>query len=235
MTAKLVSPWTCSNIYSDTTLAKGFCPFQGSKCGKIQSFDFADVGEKTNINITLAAGETCTYKVRSFKGFPAFKPSDTTGFEIENVDYDDDDIQNSRRILGGGKGGSNKTQDQRKSEGFKADSDLPRPNRNITIPRKRSALNGTNPERGPKVGKFDPSKSGSQKFKGGAHNKSEPLEKTRYQQISITALGNLTTFSRILQADSYTMTLEIGSEDFSGAYSLVFSASVLIFSLFTFF
>jgi hypothetical protein len=106
--AKLASPWTCSNTYADPTLAKGFCPFQGSKCGNIQSFDFADVGEKTNINITLAAGETCTYKVRSFKGFPAFKPSDTTGFEIENVDYDDDDIQNNRRMLGEG-GKNNRT------------------------------------------------------------------------------------------------------------------------------
>lgn len=97
--AKLAAPWSCSNTYTDKTLAKGFCPFQGSKCGNIQSFDFGEVGEKTNINITLAPGETCHYKVRSFKGFPAFKPSDTTGFEIENVDYDDDDLQNGRRML----------------------------------------------------------------------------------------------------------------------------------------
>ena len=25
--ANLAAPWTCSNIYSDPTLAKGFCPF----------------------------------------------------------------------------------------------------------------------------------------------------------------------------------------------------------------
>jgi hypothetical protein len=106
----------------------------------------------------------------------------------------------------------------------------------MTIPRNGSEINGTRPDKGPKVAKFDPSSNEKQRFKGGNQNKSEPLEKTRYQQISITALGNLTTSSaRILQADSYTMTLEIGSEDFSGAYSLVFSGFVLIFSLFAFF
>jgi hypothetical protein len=54
----------------------------------------------------------------------------------------------------------------------------------------------------------------------------------------VTALGNLTTSSRILQSDVFTMTLEIGSEDFeadSGAFSLFFSASVLVFSLLAFF
>ena len=126
-------------------------------------------------------------------------------------------------MLGGGKG-SNKTADERKKDGFKAESDSPKPRKNITIPRNGSALNGTNPNKGPKVAKFDPSTETKQKFKGGALNKSEPLEKTRYQQISITALGNLTTSSgRILQTDdSYTMTLEIGSDDFSGAFGLFF-------------
>ena len=133
--AKLASSWTCSNTYSDPALAKGFCPFQGSKCGNIQSFDFAEVGEKTKINITLAAGETCTYKVRSFKGFPTYKPFETIGFEIENVDYDDDDINNSRRMLDGAKMGSNKTQEQRKKDGFKAESEAPRPNRSVIISR----------------------------------------------------------------------------------------------------
>jgi hypothetical protein len=64
------------------------------------------------------------------------------------------------------------------------------------------------------------------------------LCKPRYQQLSVTALGNLTTSSRILQSDVFTMTLEIGSEDFeadSGAFSLFFSASVLVFSLLAFF
>jgi len=136
----------------------------------------------------------------------------------------------------GSKKGLNKTQDERKKEGFKAESEAPKPNRNMTINRGDQQNNGTQPAKGPKAGKFDPSDSNSQKFKGGNRDKSEPLEKIRYQQISVTALGNLTTSSsRILQEDLYLMSLEIGSEDFSGAYALVFSASALIISLFAFF
>jgi len=40
----------------------------------------------------LKAGETCTYNVQADCGLPSLKPNDTTGFEIETVDYDDDDI-----------------------------------------------------------------------------------------------------------------------------------------------
>ena len=108
-------------------------------------------------------------------------------------------------------------------------------NRNQTAQAGKDGRQG----KGPKFAKFDPSNApkGQQKFKGGARmNKTEPLCKKRYQQISVTALGNLTTnASRILQSDQYTMTLEIGSEDFSGAFNLFFSASVLVFSLFAFF
>ena len=131
--AKLATTWTCSNIYSDPAIAKGFCPFQASKCGSIQSLDFGEIGEKTSINITLAPGETCTYRVRSFKGFPFYKPSQTVGLEFENVDYDDDDIQNVAAQKPG-----NRSQDERKKNGFKAESDAPRPNRNVMIPRNAS-------------------------------------------------------------------------------------------------
>lgn len=200
--AKLPAPWTCSNTYTDKVLAKEFCPFQGAKCGSIQNFDFGDVGENTNINITLAPGETCNYRVRTYKGFPTFQPSDTTGFEIENVDYDDDDLQDERRMLQveGGKRGLNKTKDERKRLGFKAESESPKPKRNKSVSY-RCDDNGTQPKKGPKAGKFDPSDPNSKKFKGGNRDKSEPLEKVRYQQISVTALGNLTsnTSSRILQ------------------------------------
>ncbi len=117
----------------------------------------------------------------------------------------------------GSKKGLNKTQEERKKGGFKAESEAPKPNRNM-VPR-REGNNGTQPAKGPKAGKFDPSNPNSQKFKGGNPNKAEPLEKIRYQQITVTALGNLTsnTSSRILQEDLYSMSLEIGSEDFSGA------------------
>jgi len=63
------------------------------------------------------------------------------------------------------------------------------------------------------------------KFKGGKMNGgNDTLCKPRYQQISVTALGNLTSASsaRLLQTTTggdtyYSMQLTIGSEDFSGA------------------
>jgi hypothetical protein len=100
----------------------------------------------------------------------------------------------------GGKRGLNKTKDERKRLGFKAESESPKPKRNKSVSY-RCDDNGTQPKKGPKVGKFDPSDPSSKKFKGGNRDKSEPLEKVRYQQISVTALGNLTSNSskRILQ------------------------------------
>jgi len=257
--ANLASQYTCSNSYADPTLAKALCPFDGSKCGANQNFDFGDVGEQTSINITMAAGDSCTYQIKTECGLPAFKPSTTSGFEIENVDYDDDDLadDNSTRTLrmlerddNKGKRGekgereswrSNKTTDERKKQGFKADKEPPKLKRNRKF--NRNSTDDDDKDRrkgkGPKFGRFDPSKSekGRQKFKGGNRkDKTEPLCKPRYQQISVTALGNLTSnSSRILQSDIYTMTLEIGSEDFSGALNLFFSASVLVFSILTFF
>lgn len=243
--AKLAAPWTCSNIFSDPVLAKGFCPFPRTKCGASQDFDFGEVGEKTDISINITAGETCTYRIKADCGVPSFKPSTTDGFEIDNVDYDDDDLDESSRLRilqgkdnkGNNSWRSNRTKEERKSAGFKAEREIRRAARNMTI--RRNQTDGAG-KRGPKVAKFDPSavRDGKQRYKGGKRNGTEPLCKPRYQQISVTALGNLTTSSRILQSDVYTMTLEIGSDDFevsAGAFSLFFSASVLVFSLLAFF
>jgi hypothetical protein len=56
--------------------------------------------------------------------------------------------------------------------------------------------------KGPQIAKYDPSTNGGQKvFKDGAKaNATDPICKKRYQQITVTALGNLTTTnsSRIL-------------------------------------
>ena len=98
--------------------------------------------------------------------------------------------------------------------------------------------NGPQDNKGPKAGKFNSSeaKDGKKKFKDGNFT-GEPLEKKRYQHITVTALGNLTVGSRILQsADSFTMNLEVGAEDVSGCAKLFFSASIIVvvslFSLF---
>ena len=136
--AKLAAPWTCSNSFSDPVLAKGFCPFPRSKCGSNQDFDFGEVGEKTDINITVSAGETCTYRIKAECGLPSFKPSTTDGFEIDNVDYDDDDLDETstlRMLQGKGNNSwtSNRTKEERKSAGFKAEKEVRKVARTMKI------------------------------------------------------------------------------------------------------
>jgi hypothetical protein len=78
-------------------------------------------------------------------------------------------------------------------------------------------------QKGPQANFFDPSQiqDGEFKFKGGKKLSSdEQICKKRYQQLSITALGNLTnaTTSRILQTASnqtvYTMQVQVGTSSF---------------------
>jgi len=39
------SKYLCSNSYSDSTLAKGMCPFNPNNCGNASAFAFSSVGE----------------------------------------------------------------------------------------------------------------------------------------------------------------------------------------------
>jgi hypothetical protein len=81
------------------------------------------------------------------------------------------------------------------------------------------------PIRGPQAARYDPtSNGGERKFKGGVKNgKNDTLCKKRYQQIAITALGNLTqSTTRILQTSNtttstptYSMQLTVGAGEFS--------------------
>lgn len=80
------------------------CPFNKTSCGGNNTIDFQgdSVGEKKVINITLPTGETCQFKVKAKCGLPAFEPlNETTGFDIQIVDYDEDDLDtaNSARLL----------------------------------------------------------------------------------------------------------------------------------------
>ena len=63
---------------------------------------------------------------------------------------------------------------------------------------------------GPQVNTFDPQTDGSEhKYKGGSMNgQNDTICKMRYQQISVTALGNLTdtTTARLLQASGTNTT-----------------------------
>lgn len=87
--------FNCSNKYTNTMLAKALCPFRKNACGNNTAFGFDTTGEKQSVNITLAQGETCTFQVQTACGLPSFKPNDTTGFDIETVDYDEDDLSSA--------------------------------------------------------------------------------------------------------------------------------------------
>jgi hypothetical protein len=89
--------WTCSKRnYTDPVLALGMCPFTKTRCGSANStlnFTGSLVGQRQTLNVSLAIGETCTYRVQSNCGLPEFTPlANTTGFDIQVVDFDDDDV-----------------------------------------------------------------------------------------------------------------------------------------------
>lgn len=114
----------------------------------------------------------------------------------------------------------------------------PLPPRNILPVRPDRPLNGTNNTKGPITGpqarRFDPNQGPEQRFKGGEKPSKANVCKKRYQQISITAIGNLgsSTTSRILQTSTtppiYTMTLEVGTTIFSSAVTKLAAFAVLV-------
>ena len=49
------------------------------------------------MKIELEPGETCSYFINAECGVPGYKPDTTLGFDIESIDYTDEDIGNVRR------------------------------------------------------------------------------------------------------------------------------------------
>ena len=49
------------------------------------------------MRIELEPGETCSYFINAECGVPAYRPDSTLGFDIESIDYTDEDIRNVRR------------------------------------------------------------------------------------------------------------------------------------------
>jgi len=97
------SNYTCSNKYTDKMLAKNVCPYQSSKCGgKGSTFRFSTWGDSTkvNFNATLSNGDSCSYILNTQCGVPAFQVGDTTGVQIETIDYTDDEATRRRVLLG---------------------------------------------------------------------------------------------------------------------------------------
>ena len=226
-------------------MAKAICPFNKRSCGINSAFSFDSVGQKQNISITLNKGEACTFQVEAQCGLPAFKPNDTTGFDIETIDYDEDDldstgIQAQEREDRNGNSTS-KTEGKGPRKEFGSDKKPPKPPK-IAVPKRsdrpdqekkgpannngNKTENENQKKKGPEAKRFNPDekkKGESQKFKNGVRNGNENICKRRFQQLSVTALGDVnSTTARILQTEDpevYIMTLEIGSEDFSGAVS----------------
>ncbi len=94
------SSYICSNTYADPFLAKALCPFRKAACGGNNTVSFTDVNQEVKLAINLTEGETCTLHVKANCGIPKFKPNDTTGFDIESVDFDEDDLDTSRILQG---------------------------------------------------------------------------------------------------------------------------------------
>lgn len=49
------------------------------------------------MKIELDPGDTCSYFINAECGVPGYKPDTTLGFDIESIDYTDEDIGNVRR------------------------------------------------------------------------------------------------------------------------------------------
>jgi hypothetical protein len=78
-------------------LAKNLCPFNKDNCGPSNNITFQVWNLQEGFDIKLGAGETCSYMISAECGMPSFKPSTTVGFDIETIDYTDEDIGNTRR------------------------------------------------------------------------------------------------------------------------------------------
>jgi hypothetical protein len=95
------SSWTCSSSYNDKLNAKGLCPFRSNSCGPKALYKYTSYGAnfQDRVNITLQPGETCSFQIATECGLPMFQPSNTTGFDIEMIDYSDIDGTARRRFL----------------------------------------------------------------------------------------------------------------------------------------
>ncbi|TNV80704.1 hypothetical protein FGO68_gene3593 [Halteria grandinella] len=90
--AKDTKSYNCSSQYQNTLLAKALCPFKKANCGNSSAFNFTSVGQEQDISISLGEGDTCTYIVSTECGLPEFNVSSSSGFQIEVVEYDDEDL-----------------------------------------------------------------------------------------------------------------------------------------------
>jgi len=100
------SNYTCSLTYSDMDYALTFCPQKKDKCGSKQEISFDDEEGSESVEVkNLTRGETCSYKMKSNCGSPAFKVNGTK----VNITYIEFEGSQVNKTMGGkGKGKSPK-------------------------------------------------------------------------------------------------------------------------------
>ena len=90
--------YMCSFTFTDPEYAMSMCPQKQSVCGTRQTVEFDDFGQTRSITTAvMTEGDSCTYKILSSKGAPAFKRTDTAtldsnNFEISFLEFDGEKV-----------------------------------------------------------------------------------------------------------------------------------------------
>lgn len=82
--------YMCSSQYSDKEYALQMCPQKQAVCGTNQTMEFTQTGQEQNVTISgMTTGDSCSYKIKSKKGSPAFKMSNssTAGDSKVNITF----------------------------------------------------------------------------------------------------------------------------------------------------
>lgn len=91
--------FTCSMTYSDLDYALTMCPQRKNKCGDKQDLEIQEGETQTVEVVNLEAGETCTYKVKSDCGSPAFKMEEgpTDGVDISFIEFEGEQVKKTSK------------------------------------------------------------------------------------------------------------------------------------------
>ena len=100
--------YQCSFTFTDTEYAMSMCPQKQSICGSKQTIEFGEeYGDTSSITATgMGDGDSCTYKILSSKGAPAFKVVDTASinsnnFEITFLEFEASKVEKTDGTLPG--------------------------------------------------------------------------------------------------------------------------------------
>ena len=95
--------YTCSKTYSDMDYALTFCPQKKEKCGPKQDYSFDDEESSESVTVSnLTLGESCSYKMKSDCGSPAFKVNGTK-VNITYIEFEGSQVNKTEKGAGKGK------------------------------------------------------------------------------------------------------------------------------------